>query len=173
MNPNDDCPPQDPTQPSSSHTVSVVSINFYSKIVQVDSERNLTNQSIEADKQISLQNLRSDIRKGNSVPMDTEITSPESIPVSADSMPEKSHPPKHMQASPAPDRQNSRTSGHGSQFPINNVISKTNDGTANLEPPTDHNDAFKMIPVNEIPKEQSEPEYFNFDPSRSLRKSLL
>lgn len=155
MNPNDDCPPQAPPQPSSSHTVSVVSINFCSKIVQVDSEGNLTNQSIEADKPMSLQNLRSDIRKGNSVPMDTEIPSPESIPVGADSMPKKSHPPKHKQASPAPDRQNSRTSGHGSQFPINNVISKTNDGKINPARPTYHNDASKMIPVMEIPVEQS------------------
>lgn len=173
MNLNDDCPPQAPFQPSSSHTVSVVSINFSSKIVQVNSERNLTNQSIQSDNPMSLQNLRSGIRKGNSVPMDTEIPSPDSIPMGADSMPKKLHPPKHLQASPARDRQNSRTSSHRSQLPINIVISKTNDLTANLARPTDHNDAFKIIPVMEIPAEQSEPEHFNFDPSRSLRKSFL
>jgi hypothetical protein len=150
----------------------LVSINFSLKIVQMDSERNRTNQSIEADNPMSLQNLRSDTRKDNSVPMDTEIPSPDFIPVGADSMPKKSHPPKHMQASPAPDRQNSRTSGHGSQFPINNVISKTNDGTANPARPTDYKDAFKMIPVIEIPEEKSEPKQTNYDPSKQSCKCI-
>lgn len=172
MNQNNDGPPQVPLQPSSGLTVSVVSINFGSKIVQMDSERNRINQSIDADNPMSLQNLRSSTRKDNSLQNPTPKPSPDSIPAGTDFMPKKSHLPKHMQSGPAPDRKDSVTSNHGSQLSINNVSNKADEGSPLLARPKDYNDSFKIMPVMKITEEQSEPEHTNLDLSRGSRKSI-